>query len=1161
MNGKQNEVKKSEAALREEEVIAFWNDEAIFEKTVEKDAPEGEFVFYDGPPFATGLPHMGHLLISSYKDAIGRYKTMRGYTVPRRWGWDCHGLPIENIVEKKLNLKTKKDIEELGVARFNEEAKNSVLTYVSDWKHYIERIGRWVDFDNSYKTMDNTYIESVWWALKKIHSDGRLYEGRKVLMYCPHCETPLSKAEIAMDNSYKDVTDESVFVRFKLAEKGKIGKTKVDDATYVLAWTTTPWTLPGNVALAVGPNVTYVLVKHGKEKLLLAKERLKILSGKHTVIEEVQGEKLADLTYEPLYEVPKAEGQKSKRAWSVVTADFVTTEDGTGVVHIAPMYGEDDYNLGLEYELPVVPLLNESGNFNDDAPELVRGMYFKKGGRYVTEDLEQRDLILTKHPHTHSYPHCYRCGTALIYNALTSWFINIQAVKQYLLESNEEVTWYPEHLKHGRFKHTIETAPDWTISRNRYWASPLPIWRNAATDALHIIGSLDDLRARTKKSGNTYYMTRHGEAESNVKKIISTLPEHKNHLTKKGRTQVEELAKKLKKEGITRIITSPLMRTRETADLIAKALEIPTDDILVDTRLQEWQLTELHTKKVKELHAVCPGVRERFEKECAPGAETLVDMKRRIGEALYEYEDTYQNEKILIVGHEYTLWLAQSVAAGADVDQCVVIRGEDEDFVDNGQVQELEFVPLPHNGEYELDLHRPYIDELPLVSDDGEVLTRVPEVVDCWVESGAMPFASEHYPHENKDVVKRRYPGDFIAEYIAQTRTWFYYMHALGVLLFDAPSYKNCISTGTVLASDGSKMSKSKGNFTDPLENIDRYGADALRFYLLGSVVMAGEDLAFNDDEIREAHNRFLNMLWNSYKFYELHQSRYDPEEKIKRTVLDTWILARLEEVVSDVTTSMDSYDTIKSARALREFVSDFSTWYVRRSRDRFKSESEEDAQAALHTTREVLLTLARLIAPITPFIAESLYRGIGGKKESVHLARWPRATGDSDKSLTEAMAEVRRVASLVLEARQREGIKVRQPLAKVTLTTDTLEGKEELLALLVDEVNVKEVVFGSGLPEEITLDTELTDTLVREGYVRELTRSVQAMRKDAGLKPDDTVTLMVDSDDTGKQLVALAHDDLRRVAGVKKIAHEKGKETRTLTLGTTTLELSLQGM
>ncbi|MBP9750201.1 MAG: class I tRNA ligase family protein, partial [Candidatus Pacebacteria bacterium] len=1074
---------KSETALREEEVLAFWKERGIFEKSLTKNAPEGEFVFYDGPPFATGLPHWGSLLSSISKDVFGRYKTMRGYRVPRRWGWDCHGLPIENMIEKKLDLKSKKDIEAMGIDRFNEEARATVLQYADDWKKYVDRVGRWVDFDHSYKTMDNSYIESVWWALKKIHGDGRLYEGRKVLMFCPHCETPLSKAEIAMDNSYKDVTDTAVYVKFRVTSaeeqvpsaeervesnegrvmshesRGASNELRVtsdekrgasdgiaDDSVrvrrgipndgkpiYILAWTTTPWTLPANVALAVGPKMTYVLVEQGDERFILAKERLLVLGAGVTVMREFLGEELVGTTYEPLYVVEKTAVAESEKAWTVLSADFVTTEDGTGVVHIAPMYGEDDYALGVLHDLPVVPLLDATGTYNADAPELVRGMFYKKGGKYVLEDLKTRGLFFAEHDHFHSYPHCHRCGTALIYNALTSWFINIQKVKEKLLSANEGVNWYPEHLKHGRFQNIVESAPDWTISRNRFWASPLPIWKHEKTGEVAVLGSLAELRERTKRSGNTYLFLRHGEAQSNVDRIVSSLPENPHHLTEKGKEQSRLVAEGLHKRGITKIITSPLVRTRETAEIIADEMGYGRASIEIEDRFKEWQQGVLNNQSLDEHLAFYTEYVDRFLKTPEKG-ETLVEMKHRVGEALYALEEKYQNETILIVAHEYTAWLAECVAQGADTAKCIEIRGTAEDFIQNGEVRELDFVSLPHNKEYELDLHRPYIDDLPLVAEDGARMIRIPEVVDCWVESGSMPFASEHYPHENKELVKRRYPGDFIAEYIAQTRTWFYYMHALGVLLFDAPSFKNCLTTGTLLAADGAKISKSKKNYTDPLLDMDKYGADAGRFYVMGSVVMTAEDVAFKEEELREAHNRFIGMLWNSYKFYEMQNGGGTNTEHRGATihVLDRWILARLSQVTQEVTDYMDAYDTVRTARALREFVSDLSTWYIRRSRDRFKGEDVEDREQVQTTTAHVFQTFATLIAPITPYIAEDVYRGAGGTAESVHLATWPDTLvlQEEEKQLLVDMAEVRRIASLILEARQKVGIKVRQPLA-----------------------------------------------------------------------------------------------------------------------------------
>ncbi|HEX8993955.1 MAG TPA: class I tRNA ligase family protein, partial [Candidatus Paceibacterota bacterium] len=539
---------RSETAKREEEVLAFWKEHSVFEQSLTKNAPHGEFVFYDGPPFATGLPHYGSLLSSVAKDVIPRYKTMRGYSVRRRWGWDCHGLPIENLIEKQLGLKTKKDIERIGVAAFNEAARSSVFEFERDWEKYVERIGRWVDFRHSYKTMDNTYIESVWWALKRLREKELLYEGRKVLMYCPHCETPLAKAEIAMDNSYKDVTDTSATVKFKLKDPSALG---LSGDVYMLAWTTTPWTLPGNMALAVGNDIEYVVIEKkdmGVESLvrfIVARERADDIFGESLAsIHTVRGADLVGLEYEPLYAIAGAE--QSDAAYQVYAGDFVTTGDGTGIVHIAPMYGEDDFALGQVNGLPMIQLLDAGGVYNTAAPELVRSMFYKKGEKYILEDLDNRRLLFEKVPHTHSYPHCYRCGTALIYNALSSWFINIQKIKPRLLEENEKITWVPEHLKYGRFKHILDNAPDWTISRNRYWASPLPIWKEKGGDRVMVIGSLDELKERAKTAGNRYFMVRHGESEYMSEGIYTADPEGVYPLTEKGRGQATRAAHTLK---------------------------------------------------------------------------------------------------------------------------------------------------------------------------------------------------------------------------------------------------------------------------------------------------------------------------------------------------------------------------------------------------------------------------------------------------------------------------------------------------------------------------------------------------------------------------------------------------------------------------------------
>ncbi len=572
------EPEKTDVAKKEEAILAFWREHGIFEKSLTKPSPQGEFVFYDGPPFATGLPHSGSLLSSVSKDVFPRYKTMRGYRVRRRWGWDTHGLPIESLVEKKLGLKSKKDILAIGIETFNETARTMVLEYVQDWKRYVERVGRFVDFDNSYKTMDPSFMESVWWALKRIHEKGRLYEGRKVLMYCPHCETPLAKAEIAMDNTYKDVTEEAVTVKFKVKDPAAHG---LPENTFLLAWTTTPWTLPGNVALAVGPELSYGLytLKDGtsyiaetnlfaralaqrNDMLKLAQPGLDESDALANLGKKIAGAELVGIEYEPLYDIAKAAAHPGKK-WVVLPADFVTAGEGTGIVHTAVIYGEDDYALGLAEGLPMVPLLNPNGTYNTDAPEFLHGQYIKKGEPLIKVDLENRGLLFAKAPNTHSYPHCYRCGTALIYNAVSSWFIDIQAVKARLIAENENIAWTPEHLKQGRFRRNLETAPDWTISRNRFWATPLPIWKDSA-GAVTVIGSLEELKAHTKKSGNTYFVMRHGEAEHNVKGVASCSMDRSYPLTDTGKEQAAAAGRTLKPSGVTRIYASPLERGRET---------------------------------------------------------------------------------------------------------------------------------------------------------------------------------------------------------------------------------------------------------------------------------------------------------------------------------------------------------------------------------------------------------------------------------------------------------------------------------------------------------------------------------------------------------------------------------------------------------------------
>lgn len=1120
---------KNETALREEAILNFWAENDIFNKSVAKPAgaePKGDYVFYDGPPFATGLPHVGNLLSSVIKDVVGRYWTMKGYRVERRWGWDCHGLPIENMIEKEKGLKSKKAINELGIDVFNEACRAAVLRFSEEWKKYVTRLGRWVEYDGAYRTMDNSYMESVWWFVAEMHKKGLLYEGRRVLLYCPHCETPLSKAEIAMDNSYKDVSEESVYVKFKLKTEGS----NLPQDTYALAWTTTPWTLPGNVALAVDREIEYVLLKTDADHLLVAKERAAAVCPDGEMEQTLTGQDLIGLDYEPLYQIEKVEAAAATAAFTILPAEFVNTEDGTGIVHTAVMYGEDDFELGKQNNLPLVPLLDSAGHFTSDGPEFVVGQYFKKAEKTIKSDLAERDLILRCEQHTHSYPHCYRCGAALLYNALVSWFIDIQKVKPELLKTNEAINWYPDHLKHGRYQHILENAPDWTISRNRFWATPLPIWRNLKTGDLTVIGSVADLKSKTKRSGNRYLVMRHAEAKSNLTGAISALLDKTNTLTEKGEEQCLAVAQKLKAEKIDLVIHSGLIRTRQTAERLADALGLPAEAVRLDERVTELQAGEaLEGKRWSDYEAQFDTYEERFTKALERG-ENRLDVQKRVGRFLYELEDEYQDKNILIISHSGAIFALERVAEGADLKRSAACHEAylttGEFSIANAEVRELDFVPLPHNADYALDLHRPYIDAITLLAEDGTELERVPEVIDVWAESGSMPFAARNYPHSHREEFARAFPADFIAEYIAQTRTWFYYMHTVSVLLFGQSSFKNVVATGNVLADDGTKMSKSKLNFTDPLKSLNDYGADAFRYYLMSSVVMQAEDMSFRDSELKEVHNRVLNILWNTFKFYDLYQgeSQEGVDAGQSPHVLDRWILTRLNSLTVEVTERMDAYDLSRATRPLRDFVEDFSTWYVRRSRDRFKGGDEADKQFALATTRQVLLTLAKLLAPTMPFVAESLHQGIKGEEESVHLSAWPEAGSVDEKLLTE-MSAVRAVVSRGLEARSSAGLKVRQPLAALYVAEGSPALAEAYISIVKDELNVKAVKAESGLGEVVRLDTELTDDLLAEGIVRDFIRAVQDLRKKAGLAPQDRVNLTVMAEPDGQRILEQFRD------------------------------------
>lgn len=897
----------------ENDWVKRWKEQGIFEKSVEQRPADNTYVFYDGPPFISGVPHHGTLLSSIVKDAVPRYQTMKGKRVERVWGWDCHGLPAERYSEKKLGLKSHQDVLDYGLEKYIIATREYMTETAAAWEEVVDRVGRWVDFDGAYKTMDKDYMESIWWAFKELYDKGKIYEGEKVLMYCTLDATPLSKAEVTMDaGAYQDVTDPSVYVKFRL-----------DDGSTLLAWTTTPWTLPANTAVAVNKDFTYVEVEVDGEKLILAKDLVeKVLTDEkhqpldYKVIRELKGSELVGKTYEPLLGIDRGEG--AHRVWH---ADYVSDADGSGIVHLAPAYGEEDFELARANKIPVVHVIDENGNYTEGDWQ---GQNVWEVNKPIAKELYARGVVWKIDYIRHSYPHCHRCGTRLMYRAHPSWFVDIQAQKSAMLEQNENINWFPEHLKYGRFAKTVEQSPDWNLSRDRFWATPMPVWKS-------------------------------------------------------------------------------------------------------------------------------------------------------------------ESGKVRVVGSY-------------------------------AELQELSGVRLE-------DYHRPWIDDVKFTI-DGEEYTRIDKVMDSWFESGSMPFAQFHYPFENKEKFEANFPGDFIVEYVGQVRAWFYYVHAVSTALFGTNGFKNVITTGTLAGSDGRKMSKSYGNFTDPEELMDKFSADSLRFLLMSSPVLNGEDFSLQDKEVGDVARK-LSMIWNMYDFFTMYAEVDGWEYKIPestdlrivsltggefsdlRNPMDKWIISRLHQLNQHLTKEMDRYDLPNALSEVIPFIEDASNWYVRRSRRRFwKSEDDGDKQDAYRTLHYVLLKLAVLLAPFTPFLAEELYQNLGGSAESVHLLDWPTDYSTDPLVLAE-MGQVREFVNEGLSLRASAGIKVRQPLASVTVPEF---GKVvDFTEILRDELNVKQVKLG----DVVNIDVDMTTELKHEGSMREVIRYVQSARKQAGLNVDDRIKLSLETTDS----------------------------------------------
>jgi len=966
----------------EEALVEYWKDNKIFEKSVEK--PGGnenpkDYVFYDGPPFATGLPHYGHLLAGTLKDVVPRYWTMQGHRVERKWGWDCHGLPIENLIEKELGLKDKKDIEKFGVDKFNEACQASVLRYEKEWKITVPRMGRWIDMDNDYKTMDLPYMESIWWVFKNLHEKGMVYEGKKPMHICPRCVTPLSNFEVTQ--GYKDVKDNSVTWKFQL---------KDEPGTYVLAWTTTPWSTLSTMGLSVGPKFTYVKVQVGDEKLIFVKDRLEFVMGdaEYEIIEEIKGKDLAGLEYEPILDIFRAtpDVKGNSNIYKIYTADYVEVEEGTGIVTINGSYGEIDMEAAVKNELPMIMDVDMDGHFNELAGKY-KGLYVKDAEVKIIEDMTKAGLVWKSEKYKHSYPHCWRCDTPLLNYGTSAWFIETTKIKDKMLKTNQEIHWVPGHIKDGRFGKWLENVRDWAVSRTRYWGTPLPIWRNE-----------DD----------------------------------------------------------------------------------PNDVIIIGS-----------VEELKEL-------------------------------------------------------------SGVEVD----------------------------------NLHKHVVDKVE-IKKDGKTYKRIPDVFDCWFESGSMPYAQLHYPFENKEKFEANFPAQFIAEGLDQTRGWFYTLHVLSNALFDKPAYKNIIVNGIILAENGQKMSKSLRNYPDPHLVLDKYGADALRFYLLNSQAVVAGDMRFAELGVEHVLRNMMLPIWNVYSFFTMYANidKWTPSDKhtISTNKLDKWILAELNQLVTEQIEYFKIYDLQKASNTLYKFVDDLTNWYIRRGRRRFwKSEDDADKNSAYETLYTVLKTLCQVLAPFTPFMPEEIYRNLTGE-ESVHLTAYPKPNKDLyDETLIHEIHLAKNIVSLGLAARAKVRVKVRQPLQKIEVAlADPADHAliQDQLDTIKEELNIKEIEFvddpskfatriakpnakvlgpkygkevqhiiiaakkgdfeelGNGnikvldyelTPDEITidyspkegfdveagegmliaLDTKLTPELEMEGRARDLVRQIQELRKTADFKVDDRITI-----------------------------------------------------
>ena len=1107
----------------EEKIIRFWKKNQIFEKSLKKEG--GDFVFYEGPPTANGKPGIHHILARAYKDIICRYQTMKGKKVLRKAGWDVHGLPVELSVEKELGLKNKKEIEEYGVDKFNEKCKESVWKYAQDWTNLTERIGYWLDLKNPYITSNPFYMESVFNIIKQISDKGLLYQGYKVLPYCPRCGTGLSSHEVAQ--GYKKIKESAIYVKFQIKDK------KFKANTHLLVWTTTPWTLPGNVAIAVNPKITYILVKINKEYLILAKERQSVLNVDFEILKEFKGKELIGLDYEPLFDKKIVSlVEKSNNIYKILSADFVTINEGTGLVHIAPAFGQEDMELikSQKDKFPILLTVDEQGKFKSEVKKW-KGKFVKQADPLIIKHLQETGCLFAQEQYEHDYPFCWRCNTPLLYYAKKSWFIKTTAIKELMIKNNKEINWIPGHIKEGRFGEWLNGLRDWALSRERYWGTPLPVWKCEKCENQEVIGSRQDLLKQTF-SDNRFFTLRHGEALSNAEEFYSSWPEKKRvDLTEKGKKQIEEVVSKIEREKIDIVFSSDLLRTKQTAGIVGKRLGLK---INYDERLREIDMGEFNGKDIHEGIEFFSQKNKLTAKEIFlskfdngfPEGENFSEVKIRMLDFIREIDKRFKNKKILIVSHEISIVMLKSLFLGLTKEE--VVEHREKISTPTGTFDEVKLKFFPYNKKAELDFHRPYIDEVQFSCPKcGKPMKRVSEVIDCWFDSGSMPFAQSRWLFNDKSSTTNNrlvppdlFPADYISEAIDQTRGWFYTLFAISSLLgFESP-YKNVIVLGHLLDKKGQKMSKSKGNVVDPWEMIEKYGSDALRWYSF-IVNQPWDPKLFDEKDLGQQLKKFIMTFWNCYAFWNTYSKKLkissnSIKKAIKsRNVLDRWILSKLNRLVQDTTEKLDKYDITSTARLIDDFViSDLSLWYIRRSRKRFQNpDSDEEFERASSILSYVLFVLVRLTAPFVPFISEEIYLELTGKefKESVHLEDWPKVDQKFiDNELEEKMDIVRGIVSTGLKIRNEEGIKVRQPLNSLEIRSEKLN--KELLDLIQEELNVKKIEFKEDIVRgdgwKLEYDITITAELRNEGVIREAIRGIQGMRKKAGCKPEEKITI-----------------------------------------------------